>query len=81
MLAADVTSAGSAEEKLKWTFKLYDKDGSGAIDLQEMVDALETLYDIEGVYKFKNTPFEYIYEIKQCKLSYKICNLQQIHVK
>ena len=31
----------SAEEKLKWAFKLYDVDGSGEIDLEEMQDIFE----------------------------------------
>ena len=29
--------------------QLYDKDSSGTIDLSEMVDAIGTLYDMEGV--------------------------------
>ena len=29
MLATDMTSSGSPEEKLRWAFKMYDKDGSG----------------------------------------------------
>ena len=29
VLATNLTTAGSAEEKLKWAFKLYDKDESG----------------------------------------------------
>ena len=29
MLATDMTSSGSTEEKLRWAFKMYDEDGSG----------------------------------------------------
>ena len=29
MLATDMTSSGSSEEKLRWAFKMYDEDGSG----------------------------------------------------
>ena len=29
MLATDMTTGGSVEEKLRWAFKMYDKDGSG----------------------------------------------------
>ena len=28
-MATDMTASGSAEEKLHWAFKMYDKDGSG----------------------------------------------------
>ena len=31
MLATDMTASGSPEEKLRWAFKMYDKDGSGQI--------------------------------------------------
>ena len=31
------------EEKLHWTFKLYDKDGSGEIDPDEMEDIFRKL--------------------------------------
>lgn len=36
MLAIDVTSSGTPEEKLKWAFRIYDVDGNGVIDIQEM---------------------------------------------
>ena len=36
MLALHVTSNGSPEEKLAWAFKMYDIDGSGCIDFNEM---------------------------------------------
>ena len=29
MIATDVTAGGSAEDKLRWAFKMYDRDGSG----------------------------------------------------
>ena len=29
MIATDMTRSGEAEEKLRWAFKMYDKDGSG----------------------------------------------------
>ena len=32
MLATDMTASGSPEEKLRWAFKMYDKDGSGCPD-------------------------------------------------
>ena len=28
-MATDMTASGSPEEKLRWAFKMYDKDGSG----------------------------------------------------
>ena len=31
MLATDMTSGGSPEEKLRWAFKMYDKDASGEV--------------------------------------------------
>ena len=36
MLATDMTASGSPEEKLRWAFKMYDKDGNGFISKEEM---------------------------------------------
>ena len=29
MIATDMTSCGTPDEKLRWAFKMYDEDGSG----------------------------------------------------
>ena len=31
LIATDMTSSGDPEEKLKWAFKMYDKDNSGTL--------------------------------------------------
>merc|ERR1712106_1027797 len=51
MLATNMSEAGSPEEKLRWTFKMYDKDGSGGIDVDEMVEIVGNLYELEGLSK------------------------------
>lgn len=30
-MATDMKASGTAEEKLKWAFKMYDEDGSGKV--------------------------------------------------
>lgn len=48
MLALHVTSNGSPEEKLAWAFKMYDIDGSGCIDLNEMKRVVSAVYEMLG---------------------------------
>ena len=38
-------------EKLRAAFKMYDEDGSGTIDKEEMVDIVTNLYAVQGVAK------------------------------
>ena len=44
-------TSGTAREKLKWIFEMYDEDRSGAIGMSEMMEILSTLYDMEGANK------------------------------
>merc|ERR1712233_50085 len=48
LLAIDVTSAGSPEEKLNWAFSMYDVDGNGWIDLPEMTKIIRSIYRMTG---------------------------------
>ena len=46
--AIDVVTRKSEDEKLKWAFRLFDKDGSGKINVNEMASVLETMEGLEG---------------------------------
>merc|ERR1712183_901726 len=55
LLAIDVTSSGSPEEKLKWAFRMYDVDGNGVIDQDEMTKIVQAIYDMLGAGATKPT--------------------------
>ena len=44
--ALNLVLRGKLEHKLKWTFKMYDKDGSGCIDKTELKEIVEVMYNI-----------------------------------
>ena len=44
ILAIDMTNAGTAEEKLKVAFRMYDLDGNGELDLDEIHKIVEDIY-------------------------------------
>ncbi|XP_060891030.1 guanylyl cyclase inhibitory protein [Labrus mixtus] len=44
VMAISMLIEGSAVEKLQWSFKLYDKDGDGAITREEMLDIMQAVY-------------------------------------
>ena len=45
ILAINVTSAGTAEEKLKWHFKMFDVEGNGVINQEEMTKVVQAIHD------------------------------------
>ncbi|XP_069822004.1 guanylyl cyclase inhibitory protein-like [Dendropsophus ebraccatus] len=42
--AISMLANGTPEDKLKWSFRLYDKDNDGAITRSEMLDIMKTVY-------------------------------------
>merc|ERR1712212_862679 len=53
LLAIDVTSSGTPEEKLNWAFSMYDVDGNGGIDQDEMTKIVKSIYQVMGPSKGK----------------------------
>lgn len=43
-----ILSRGSLDEKLRWTFSLYDINGDGRITREEMTDIVSAVYDLMG---------------------------------
>merc|ERR1719318_2052567 len=58
LLAIDVTSSGSPEEKLNWAFSMYDVDGNGWIDLGEMTKIVKSIYKMMGSNQAQNNLIE-----------------------
>ena len=46
LLAINISSNGSAEEKLKWAFRLYDINGDGVINRCEMIIIVEAMFEM-----------------------------------
>lgn len=49
VMAISMLIEGSAVEKLRWSFKLYDKDQDGAITRQEMLEIMQVCCINEGI--------------------------------
>ncbi|KAF4522370.1 hypothetical protein B566_EDAN012227 [Ephemera danica] len=48
VLGLSTLSRGSLDEKLRWTFALYDINGDGCITREEMTDIVTAVYDLMG---------------------------------
>uniref|UniRef100_A0A3B3DKN7 Guanylate cyclase activator 1g n=1 Tax=Oryzias melastigma TaxID=30732 RepID=A0A3B3DKN7_ORYME len=45
--ALNLILRGNLEDRLKWSFKMYDKDGNGKLDRQEVTRIIRILYKIK----------------------------------
>ncbi|MFT7806826.1 guanylyl cyclase-activating protein 2-like [Arapaima gigas] len=45
--ALNLVFRGSLEHKLRWSFKVYDKDGNGYVDKSEVQEIVEAIYRIK----------------------------------
>ena len=48
-MAINITAKGDPEKKLRWAFKMYDVDGNGEIDKNEMHQIIQSIYDLIGL--------------------------------
>ena len=48
MLAINSTGLNSTEDKLKWMFDVFDKDGGGSISAEEIDALLQGLFEMSG---------------------------------
>lgn len=49
--ALNLVLRGKLEHKLRWTFKMYDKDGNGCIDKPELLE----IVDVRKIYLFDSS--------------------------
>jgi len=49
LIATHLSARGSPEDKLRWQFMLYDRDGGGSIDLKEMTDIFVMLFQADNI--------------------------------
>ncbi|XP_002934113.2 guanylyl cyclase-activating protein 2 isoform X2 [Xenopus tropicalis] len=45
--ALNLTLRGKLEHKLRWSFKIYDKDGNGCVDKRELKEIIQSIYSIK----------------------------------
>ncbi|XP_011158065.1 Kv channel-interacting protein 4 isoform X2 [Solenopsis invicta] len=53
-----ILSRGSIDEKLRWTFSLYDINGDGCITREEMTDIVNAVYELMGKFADPNLDHE-----------------------
>ncbi|XP_011878733.1 PREDICTED: Kv channel-interacting protein 4 [Vollenhovia emeryi] len=57
-----ILSRGSIDEKLRWTFSLYDINGDGCITREEMTDIVTAVYELMGKFADPNLNHEGVRE-------------------
>ena len=57
-----ILSRGSMDEKLRWTFSLYDINGDGCITREEMTDIVTAVYELMGKFADPNLNHEGVRE-------------------
>ncbi len=48
MLGLSILLRGTTDEKLRWTFSLYDINGDGQISKEEMKDVVTAIFELMG---------------------------------
>lgn len=48
VLNLSILSRGTLDEKLEWTFQLYDVNGDGFISKDEMTEVMTSVYELMG---------------------------------
>lgn len=54
VVGLSILSRGSLDEKLRWTFSLYDINGDGCITREEMTDIVTAVYELMGKFADPN---------------------------
>ncbi|XP_028812249.1 guanylyl cyclase-activating protein 2-like isoform X2 [Denticeps clupeoides] len=49
--ALNLVFRGNLEHKLRWSFKVYDKDGNGHIDRKELKEIIDSIYRVKKAAK------------------------------
>lgn len=57
-----ILARGSIDEKLRWTFSLYDINGDGCITREEMTDIVTAVYELLGKFADPNLDHEGVRE-------------------
>ncbi|XP_030582247.1 guanylyl cyclase-activating protein 2-like [Archocentrus centrarchus] len=57
--ALNLVFRGDLEHKLRWSFKVYDKDGNGYVDRNELRSIIDSIYRLKRISK-ENTNDSYI---------------------
>ncbi|KAJ1182244.1 hypothetical protein NDU88_007438 [Pleurodeles waltl] len=45
--ALNLVLRGKLEHKLRWSFKMYDKDGNGCVDKSELREIIQAIYNVK----------------------------------